>query len=68
MNVLIVGVLAELNRDGSIAACSYAISSFRTATALKDVPPLGHSDVRTTMVYTHVLARGGKAVRSPLDV
>jgi len=28
---------------------------------------LGHSDVRTTMVYTHVLQRGGKAVRSPLD-
>ncbi|MBX7224290.1 MAG: tyrosine-type recombinase/integrase [Blastocatellia bacterium] len=28
---------------------------------------LGHSDVRTTMIYTHVLNRGGKAVRSPLD-
>jgi integron integrase len=28
---------------------------------------LGHSDVSTTMVYTHVLNRGGKAVASPLD-
>jgi integron integrase len=28
---------------------------------------LGHSDVRTTEIYTHVLNRGGKGVRSPLD-
>lgn len=28
---------------------------------------LGHRNVRTTMIYTHVLNRGPKAVRSPLD-
>lgn len=28
---------------------------------------LGHRDVRTTMMYTHVLNKGGRGVRSPMD-
>ena len=28
---------------------------------------LGHADVKTTMIYTHVMGKGAKGVRSPLD-
>ena len=29
---------------------------------------LGHKSVKTTMIYTHVLNRGGRGVKSPMDV
>jgi integron integrase len=29
---------------------------------------LGHQNVQTTMIYTHVINKGGKGVRSPLDM
>jgi site-specific recombinase XerD len=29
---------------------------------------LGHASVKTTQIYTHVLNRGGLAVKSPLDL
>jgi len=28
---------------------------------------LGHADVKTTMIYTHVMQKGARGVRSPLD-
>jgi site-specific recombinase XerD len=58
---------ANTNQSTHIRHC-FATHLLESGDDIRTVQELlGRKNMRTTMIYTHVLNKGGKGVRSPLD-
>jgi site-specific recombinase XerD len=60
-----VGLAIRLPREIRLALFTHLLERGYDIRTVQEL--LGHKDVKTTQVYTHVMRKGANAVQSPLD-